>query len=231
MIEIIDISMPLHAGMTCWPGNKPPEFPAQFRMAGGDVANVTDCAMCTHTGTHVDAPFHHLEDGETIGELPADRFCGIAYVMELPEPGAFISAADLAPLDHVDPFDILLVKTRNSTEKDIWDGTFQEDYIFLAPDAARDLVRRGVRGFGIDCLSVESYRAEVAETHRILLAGDATGIIEGIDLRRVQPGFYLLVCLPLRIEGSDGSPARAVLMKDASGALLRAWKQGRTEHV
>lgn len=227
MIEIIDITMPLSEGTTCWPTNKPPEFPAQFRMAQGDAANVTDCAMCTHTGTHVDAPFHHHAKGKTIGELPADRFCGIAYVLELPAPEISITAADLTPLDDAEPFDILLVKTRNSIEKDIWDGTFREDYIFLSPDGARDLIRRGIKGFGIDCLSVESYAAAVAETHKVLMDNDTVAIIEGVDLRNVASGRYLLFCLPLRIEGSDGAPARAILIKDPTGALLETWERGK----
>ncbi len=156
--------------------------------------------------------------------LPLKTLAGVGYVMDLTGPETCIRPAELEPLNAAEPFDILLLKTRNSTEKDIWDGTFREDYIYIAPDAAEAMVRRGIRSVAIDCLSVEGFINPRGETHKALLKDGAVTIIEGVDLRRVDPGYYWFVCLPLKIEGSDGAPARALLFQDESGALLQAWR-------
>ena len=225
MLEIIDISMPLSESMTGWPGNLPARFPGTLRMSKGDPVNVTDCHLCAHTGTHVDAPFHHFADGFGIDQLDSGTLIGKAYVMDLTAPRTCIEAADLAALDSAEPFDILLTKTRNSTEKDIWSGQFREDYIYISPSGARELIRRGIRSVAVDCLSVEGFENTAGETHKILLNEGATTIIEGVDLRKISPGYYWFACLPLNIPGSDGAPARAILIRDQGAGFLQAWEK------
>lgn len=224
MLEVIDISMPLSEAMTAWPGNLPPTFPGTLRMAKGDSVNVTDCHLCAHTGTHVDAPFHHYAGAGGMETLPTKTLVGKAYVMDLTGPEVCIDAADLQPLDTAEPFDILLTRTRNSTEKDIWEGTFREDYIYISPGGAREMIRRGVRCVGVDCLSVEGFDNVKGETHKVLLADGAVTILEGLDLRKAEPGCYWFACLPLKIVGSDGAPARAILIKDRGCGFLAAWE-------
>ena len=225
MLKIIDVSMPLREGMTAWPTNLPPTFPSSLRIRSDDPANVTDCHLSAHTGTHVDSPFHHFADLGGMETLPLNTLVGTGYVMDLTGPEECIEPADLALLDEAAPFDILLTKTRNSTEKDIWDGTFREDYIYLSPAAAQDIVRRGIRSVAVDCLSVEGFTNPKGETHKTLLKDGAVTIIEGIDLRGVDPGIYWFVCLPLKIEGSDGAPARALLIQDTERAIIEAWSR------
>jgi arylformamidase len=106
----------------------------------------------------------------------------------------------------------VLFRTRNSDRR-LNDGPFVTDFTYVAPDAARYLVERGVRTVGVDYLSVGAFReASGTETHRVLL-GAGIWIIEGLNLADIEPGNYELICLPLRLVGSDGAPARAILRR------------------
>jgi arylformamidase len=225
-MKILDISMPLREGMTSWPGVTATRFPAALRISRGDPLNLTDIQCCAHTGTHVDSPFHHYADGTGMESLPLNSLVGRALVLDLSHCDPCVRASALRVLDDAEPFDILLTKTKNSTEKNIWDGAFDEDFIYIAPDAAEDLVRRGVKGLAVDALSVEAFDNLKGETHKILLRDGRVTIIEGVDLRKVEPGYYFLVCLPLKILGSDGAPARAVLLPDELSLMGRGRPAG-----
>jgi len=201
----IDISAPLRAGMTAWPGDEPPQIALAQSLDKGDPYNLTRLAMSAHTGTHLDAPRHFLPGGAGIDAMPPEAMCGPARVVRA--EGGAVRAADV-PGD-LAPGARILFRTRNS-ERDLFAGTFFEDYVFLARDAAEKLVRAGALLVGIDALSVSGFHEDPAETHRLLL-GAGVWILEGVCLRGVEPGEYELVCLPLRMEGADGAPARAML--------------------
>jgi len=201
----IDISAPLRAGMTVWPGDEPPQIALAQSFASGDPYNLTRLAMSAHTGTHLDAPRHFLPGGAGIDAMPAEAMCGPALVVRV--EGGAVRAADVP--DGLAPGARILFRTRNS-ERDLFAGTFFEDYVFLARDAAEKLARAGALLAGIDALSVSGFHEDPSETHRLLL-GAGVWILEGVCLRGVEPGEYELVCLPLRIEGADGAPARALL--------------------
>jgi arylformamidase len=205
--RVIDISVPNGEGMHVYPGDPVPQIESVRRIARGDVCNLSLLSMGSHTGTHVDAPYHFLGDGPRLGDVPLDRMIGEALVADL-RGRAAVDAAALAPVD-LRPGDILLCLTDNSRR---WEASeFQRDFTYLTEDAADHLVARGVRAVGMDYLSIERFgSAEFPVHHRLLGAG--VFVIEGLDLRAVDPGRYTLVCLPLKFPDLDGAPARAVLL-------------------
>ena len=208
-MKVHDISLTLRPHMPVYPGEPPPTIEPLSQIARGDVANVSLLTLASHTGTHIDAPYHFLADGQTVDELPLDALVGPALVVQV-QAAQEITAADLESLAIPQGTERLLFKTRSS---ELWrQETFQTDFVALAADAARWLVERGIRLVAIDYLSVERFGAESFEVHEILL-GAGIVVVEGVDLRRVSPGSYFLACLPLKIEGGDGAPARAVLVE------------------
>jgi arylformamidase len=164
--------------------------------------------LSAHAGTHVDAPRHFFDDGPGAESLALEMLCGRTRVIELTTRKA-ITPDDLAGIDLHEDVRVLL-KTHNSR---LW-GTpeFHTDFIGVTEAAARFLVERGVKVVGVDYLSVEEFKKAGAPAHRVLL-GAGTIIIEGLNLRDVEPGVYEMFCLPLRIVGADGAPARVVLRR------------------
>ena len=208
-MKVHDISLTLRPHMPVYPGEPQPTIEPLSQIARGDVANVSLLTLASHTGTHIDAPYHFLADGQTVDELPLDALVGPALVVQV-QVAQEITAADLESLAIPQGTERLLFKTRSS---ELWrQETFQTDFVALAADAARWLVKRGIRLVAIDYLSVERFGAESFEVHETLL-GAGIVVVEGVDLRRVSPGSYFLACLPLKIEGGDGAPARAVLVE------------------
>src|SRR5579884_3922267 len=205
-MRIIDISVPNRPGQHVYPGDPEPRVAPVRTIAGGDVCNLSLLTLGSHTGTHVDAPYHFLPDGPRLGEVPLDRMIGEALVADL--RGRAADAAALAPVP-VGSGDILLCRTDNSAR---WAAPeFQRDFTYLTEDAAAWLVARGVRAVGMDYLSIERFGSADFPVHRRLL-GAGIFVIEGLDLQAVAPGRYTLVCLPLKFPDLDGAPARAVLL-------------------
>jgi arylformamidase len=204
----IDVSVLLRPGMVHWPGDPPVSIKRIADMGKGDEATVSHMSMTAHTGTHMDAPLHFLAESRGIDEMDPSATLGPARVIEIDDPVS-IRAEELESHD-ISAGERLLFKTRNSSH--VWtEDSFVEDFVYISTDAARYLAERGVLAVGVDYLSVGGFgRDDIGETHRLLLAG-GVWIIEGLDLRSVEAGDYELVCLPLRIERSDGAPARAVL--------------------
>ena len=206
--KLLDVSVPLAAGMPSYPGN--PEFELQpvKRIADGASSNVSRLVLGTHTGTHVDAPKHFLDDGAAVDVLPLDLLIGRARVIDLPRRGG-INAADLAAAGLREDLRVLL-RTPNSA---LWNGEgFHTDYTHLTEDGARYLVDQGVKVVGIDYLSVEQFKKAGAPAHNALLSQGVV-IIEGLNLSEADPGMYEMYCLPLRVAGGDGAPARVVLKR------------------
>jgi arylformamidase len=205
-VTVIDISLPIHAHMIVYEGDPGVDITPRLEIARGDAANVSLLSMGSHTGTHVDAPAHFIEGGATVEALPLDVLIGPALVAEV--GGApHIGRRDLEPLP-LEGVSRLLLKTRNSA---LWaKGTFTREFVALDLEGARYLVERGVRLVGIDCLSIEPFYSPGHPVHRLLL-GAGMVVLEGLDLSRVDPGLFELVCLPLPVTGIDGAPCRALL--------------------
>jgi len=207
-MSLIDVSVPLDANVPTYPGNTPFTIEAMMRTGRGDHANVSTLHMSAHSGTHVDAPWHSLNDGARTESLALDILVGPARVVEVPAAHG-ITAEDLAPFNLTGDVRVLL-KTANSR---LWGSPeFRADFIGVTESGARHLVERGVKLVGVDYLSVEVFKTPGAPAHHALL-GAGVVIVEGLNLREVEPGAYDLICLPLRIVGCDGAPARVVLRR------------------
>ena len=205
----IDISVPLSNGMVHWPGDAKFERLKTLALADGGQCNLSEIRLSAHTGTHMDAPLHYLENAPTIDTMPISATVGRARVIEIHDP-SLIRVNELQP-HRVTKGERLLFKTTNS--RLCWKTPeFKTNFVHISPETARYLAETGIRTVGIDYLSVGHAETGGDETHRILLAA-GIWIIEGLNLENVAPGEYELMCLPLKIAGSDGAPARAVLRK------------------
>ncbi len=208
-MEIFDISIPVYPGMPVWPGDSGVVIERESKIEAGDNANVSHLSLGAHTGTHVDAPYHFVPDGVTLDKVPIERFVGKALVVEIKGVDT-ITAAHLAAANLPAGVERVLFKTDNG---EIWarsQPVFEPGFVALSPDAAQFLVGRGVGLVGIDYLSIAPFKAS-RPTHEALLSA-GVAILEGVDLRAVTPGWYTLYCLPLKLMGVDGAPARAILV-------------------
>ena len=165
--------------------------------------------MGSHTGTHIDAPWHFVENGKRLNEIPMDLLVGPAMVVNL-DNVRFITRADLEPVN-LQGCKRVLFKTENSNHWD--DGQFYENFVYLEPDGAEWLVEHGVRTVGIDYLSIDPFRSQGHPSHFVLLGNDVA-ILEGLNLSRIAPGRYHMVALPLNLQDVDGAPTRVILMDD-----------------
>ncbi|HVH58332.1 MAG TPA: cyclase family protein [Vicinamibacterales bacterium] len=206
--KLLDVSVPLAQGLPTYPGNPPFELQALKRIADGASSNVSRMVLGTHTGTHVDAPRHFIDDGPGVDALPLDLLIGRARVIEIARRGA-IGADDLESAGLREDLRVLF-KTPNSA---LWNSdVFHEDYTHLSEAGARYLVDQGVKVVGVDYLSVEQFKKPGAPAHKALLSNGVI-IIEGLNLAEAEPGMYEMYCLPLRVAGGDGAPARVVLKR------------------
>jgi len=209
-MRIYDVTLTISPDLVVWPGDPDVVTERVQKIEEGDPCNVTRLELSAHTGTHVDAPFHFLQKGKTVEDLSLKLLTGRAYVVHIPD-------ADLITKEVIEEAGIpprtrrVLFKTKNSnhwTKKN--HKVFNPNYVGLAPDAAETLIQRGVKLIGVDYLSIAPFE-ELAETHNVLLKAGVV-IVEGLDLSEVDPGRYTFYCLPLKIAGADGAPARALLI-------------------
>ena len=205
-MKLIDVSVAIDVTLPSYPGNTPFSLEAVKRIAQGASSNVSTLHMSAHTGTHVDAPRHFFDAAPGTEALPLEMLCGRTRVVEVTTRKS-IDADDLAGLDLAEDVRLLL-KSCNSR---LWGSpTFHPDYVGVTESGARYLVDHGIKVVGVDYLSVEEFKKSGAPAHHILL-GAGTIVIEGLNLRDVEPGIYDMICLPLRIVGADGAPARVLL--------------------
>jgi arylformamidase len=209
----IDVSVTLRTGMVTWPGDPSVRFSHASSMERGDPATVSLLEMGAHTGTHMDAPAHFVRGGMGIDAMPLDAAIGSARVIA-------ISDSESIKVDELTKHSIrrgerILFRTANSDH--CWDDDrFVEDFVYLSAPAARYLAQRQVRLVGIDYLSVGGFQADGEEAHQALLNA-GIWVIEGLDMKEVRPGRVQLICLPLKIAGGDGAPARALVRQLGDG--------------
>jgi arylformamidase len=211
MGRVLDISVPLGSGTPVWPDSEGVKLEQTRSILDGYHANESRLTCDVHSGTHIDAPLHFIPGGKAISGIPLDILVGKALVYSF-SADLHITGGDLADAGIEDGTERLLLKTRNSRLWKAYGNVFRTDYVALTPGAARWLVDRKIKLVGIDYLSIQPYADKTQETHKILLSAGIV-ILEGINLSDVQPGVYELVCLPLRLDNADGSPARAILRK------------------
>ena len=203
----IDVSVPLRSGMVHWPDNPPVKIERMLDIEHGDAANVSTISMGSHTGTHMDAPLHFVRGGKGLDEMPLEVTIGHARVIEIHDPES-VKPNELRPHE-IRSGERILFKTRNSARR-WYEEAFIEDFVYVSQEAARYLAALEVLTVGIDYLSVGGFVKDGVETHQALL-GAGIWVIEGLDLSQVEPGQYELICLPLKVKGGDGAPARAIL--------------------
>jgi arylformamidase len=209
-MPLLDVSLPLDARLPIWPSNPPFDLTPEKRIAAGATSNVSRLTLGTHTGTHIDAPRHMIDGAPTLDQVPLDALIGPGRVIAVDTDRA-IEARHVNG-DALQGSTRILFKTRNST---FW-GTpqFRSDFVFLTEEAARALVDGGVQLVGIDYLSIEEYRKPGAPAHKALLSAGVV-IVEGLDLSSAEPGPYDVICLPIRVMGADGAPARVILRRES----------------
>ena len=213
MTRLIDVSLEIGPDLLVWPGNPGVIITPASRVSRGDSSNVSEIRLGSHTGTHIDPPFHFLDEGTTAEDLPLDVMIGEATVADLTGVPGPLGPDALDGLLLTEETSRLLLRTDNSA---LWAAdprAFPDRYVCLSPEGARWVVDRGIRLIGIDFLSIEVRGAPGHPTHRTLLEAGVV-ILEGLDLSEVEPGAYTLVCFPLKIAGGDGAPTRAVLLED-----------------
>lgn len=200
-----DISVPVRPGMIVYRGNPGVEIERALTIAGGDGANVSRLTMGVHTGTHIDGSLHFYDDGSGVDALPLGAMLGSCLVIAIDEPGEAIDRATLEAAAIPAGTERVLLKTPNSR---LWDrDRFTHDFVRLDGSGAEFVLERGIALIGIDYLSIGDRDAHLA------LLGAGVVALEGLDLRAVEPGAYELICLPMKLMGTDGTPAR-VLLRD-----------------
>lgn len=209
-MRIYDVTLPMTPSMPVWPGDPPITVERVDKIEEGKTANVTRMELSVHTGTHVDAPFHFLADGKTVDKLNIRVLTGRAFVIQIPDDVDVVTAEVLENAGIPPRTRRVLIKTRNSAHWVNKSTEFDHDYVAIAADGAEYLKQRGVKLVGVDYLSVAPW-SDLVTTHEILLKAEIV-IVEGLDLSEVGPGRYTMYCLPLKITGADGAPARVILL-------------------
>ncbi|MBN2551056.1 MAG: cyclase family protein [Anaerolineales bacterium] len=210
-MKTYDITLTISPNLPVWPGDPTIVVERIAKMEEGADCNVTTLRMGAHVGTHVDAPYHFLGGNTpTVDKLPLNQLTGRVYVVHLPDEIDLITRDVLREAEIPPRTRRLLIKTRNSQYWANQEPDFQTDFVAISPDGAEYLVERGIRLVGVDYLSVAPFH-QGAPTHQVLLRAGMV-VVEGLDLSQVSQGRYTLFCLPLKIAGSDGAPARAILI-------------------
>lgn len=208
-MAIYDISLPISESLVVWPSDSPVSITQVSHLDRGDHATVSRLGMGSHTGTHVDAPAHFIQGGTGVDTLDLNTLVGLALVAQVRDANA-LTADVLAELAIPLGAERVLFRTRNSNLWACGVQEFDEKFVAVTEDGARWLVERGITLVGVDYLSVAPFGASVP-THEMLLQAGIV-VVEGLNLSGIRPGMYQLVCLPLKIEGIDGAPARVILM-------------------
>jgi arylformamidase len=208
-MKIHDITVTISAATPIYKGDPGVELISFKTIASGSSANVSQIGFGVHTATHVDAPNHFIEGAKRVHEIDPYKLLGRCRVIDVPKDVVAIESehvGDLAGVERV------LFKTRNSEFWATPEDGFRTDFSYLVPETARLLVDNGIVLVGIDYLSIEKSGSPGHPVHITLLEKEVV-ILEGVDLRGVEPGDYELICMPLKYDGAtgDGSPARTFL--------------------
>lgn len=205
LMTILDISWPLISGMTTYK-NKDDFVVYPAKEWDKDQVRESRIVCGAHTGTHIDAPAHFLQDGVCTDSINLEKMCGPCVVLDLVHVAEAITADDLALCDITSSR--VLLKTRNSQLAAI--DPFDPHFVYLAQSGALYLRDKGVICVGIDYLGIE--RNQPDHTTHILLLEHGIALIEGLRLAHINQGNYTLICLPLALVGVEAAPARAVLL-------------------
>ncbi len=208
-MKIHDISRPIRKEIPVWPGDTRVDFEFVAKISEGSSVNVGRIEMSVHTGAHIDAPLHFDDEGADAANVPLEKYIGPCVVADVRPDDRGILPEHLPQDLAAAARDCTRVLLRSYNQRP--DG-FDEEMAHATPELADWLSEHGVILLGIDTDSMDAFESKELPAHRQLNAS-GIAILEGIDLSSVAPGRYELVALPLRIEGADGSPVRAVLIE------------------
>lgn len=208
--KIIDITFPISKKTPTWPGSVGFEYKWHMKMPN-DTNDLSSFLIDSHLGTHLDAPLHFIEGGRAVENLELEKLLGDVFVLEIYNIKS-ITYLDLENAGIPKACKKLILKTDN---KYYWNESlteFQEDFASIDSSGAKWIVDRGIHLIGIDYLSIQRFK-DGPETHQILLENEVI-IVETLNLEYVTQGWYNLICLPLKLEGLEGSPVRALLISE-----------------
>lgn len=211
-MKIFDVSLTVTPFLPVWPGDPPVILERIMKMEEGEDCNVSRMALGVHTGTHVDAPYHFVADGPSVDALDLNMLIGCVQVVHLPDSVDTITAEVIHAAGLMQGVERIAFRTRNSA---LWANprhAFEREFVAVSSDGAEELVRRGVRLVAVDYLSVAPFEASVPTHVELLQAGVI--VVEGVNLCDVPGGMYRLICLPVKLGGADGAPARVVLIAE-----------------
>ncbi|HEY3284675.1 MAG TPA: cyclase family protein [Armatimonadota bacterium] len=210
MSLLLDVTVPLQEGIVVWPGDESFQHTVKHSTGQGDFCNLAAYRFSSHTGTHLDPPFHFIHEGRKLDQIRPEELVGPCWVADLSHLDRHITAEDLEAA-HIPPFvRRLLLKTRNSAQWADPTAPFNAHFLALKVDAVRWAMDRGVRLIGIDYASLEPI--DSTEGHELFLGADGL-ILENLDLREATQGAYEMLCLPLLVAKGDGAPARVMLRR------------------
>lgn len=207
--RVYDISILLGVEDATYPGDDQYRRESASSIAAGAAYNLSTLTLSAHAGTHVDAPSHFLENAKTVDQFSADNFILPAHVIYI-EDRESIKPDSIAGLE-MGKGDALLFKTTNSMNGLSRSGWFSKKFVYMSEETSDLCIELGAGLVGIDYISIDRYEDDEAPVHRKLLEKDIL-ILEGINLKDVPPGDYTLLCPPLKMEGAEASPVRALLL-------------------
>lgn len=210
-VRLYDITRTMFASMAVWPGDAPFELQPTGSIAEGSSVNVTRLSLSAHTGTHVDAPYHFTDEGETMERVDLAAYWGPAQVVTVTKAAGPLTPDDFAGYD-LGLAPRLLVKSGASAADP---RVFHHDFVYPSPELADHMGAYGIVLYGTDAPSMDASDSKTLEGHHALQR-NKTLILEGLDLSDVPDGVYELAAFPLKILGGDGSPVRAVLRANES---------------
>lgn len=205
MTSIIDITPPVRAGIAVYPGDAPYKTARTCEISDDCPVNVGEFSMSCHCGAHADAPLHYDKNGASIDQLDLADFVGPARVIDARGPEGMCSPKDLEAFLTDCPPRVLL-----RLEEEIDPVVWPEGYRAVSPEAMSFLADRGVKLVGVDVPSVDRENSEKLPSHEIARSRDLR-ILENLALSAVEPGDYELIALPMKLEGLDAAPVRAIL--------------------
>ena len=194
-MKIIDISQEVFS-CNVYPGDPKPAFERVVSIDKGDVYNMSTLSMCVHNGTHIDAPYHFLNDANTVEQIPLEYFVGTCYVVQR---DGELTASDAQNI-------MLEAKANNASERILIGGN-----IIVTAEAAKVFADNAIKLIGNEGVSIGPVDAPM-EVHKILLSVNVV-LLEGIVLKGVPEGVYFLNAAPLNLAKLDGAPCRAYLLK------------------
>jgi arylformamidase len=216
--KFIDVSVNLAPETPIWPGVSPYKLVQnKIDLGGGEIATSSKLELIPHCGTHIDAPLHFARNGQSIDQVELERLIGPCLVVEHPGED-HVTKADLQAIGFR-PTKRLLVKTRNSAK--LRARTLDQTFLALMPDALEYAMQSGVELLGVDGLSIGPFGDLTTQTH-VVFCGAGGIIIEMLDLLDVEPGEYVLIAMPVKLEGVEAAPARVILVRpDDVGDVFR----------